>query len=80
MRWHVRGTFLRWYNVELFAILPWHSPTHDTETPDVWRELEPSRLLCVPAPPIFTYYSGYILKHHPRQDFVWSIATLKFVI
>lgn len=56
-------------NAELLAISPSHRPSHSIKTPGSWRELERFRLLGVPTPPVFGYYSSYILKYFPRQNF-----------
>lgn len=67
---HARGILASWHDFELFAIPPLHRPSHYRRTPGWAREFEGSRLLGASTPMVFAYYSGYTLKHHPRQDLV----------
>lgn len=44
---HARETIANLHNVQLFALLVSHWPSHYFQSPDWWWELEGSRLLCV---------------------------------
>lgn len=55
---HVPGIIGGWQNGELLVIPPSHKPSQYIKTPSWWRELEVSRLLGTPTPPVFAHYSG----------------------
>lgn len=42
--------------------------------------MEVSYLLFLLTPPVFAYYSGYIPRHHPRQELVGHIAKSEFLV
>lgn len=65
--------------MKLLFILPSPMPTRYIGTMGWWQELEGSRWLLVQKPPVFAYFSGYILKYHPLEDSVWRIPTSKSV-
>lgn len=69
-----------WYIVKIFALPLSHHRSQKIKIPRWWPELEGSRLLDIPTPPVFAYQSGYISKHHPRQDSDWRTVTSEIVV
>lgn len=78
LRRHARGKFAGWNKDELLALLPSCRPSY--LKPRVCAESWRVRFyVLVPTSTIFGYYSSYILKHHPCQDWVWPTPTSEFL-
>lgn len=74
MIWRVNATSSS-YLTSLIAF-----SSHHLETP-VWRQkLESSRLLFIPTPSSFPYYSGYSLRHSLGQCLVWRKEASELVV
>lgn len=52
--------FVRWYNLRIFAVPPKDRHLHYVSAPAFLKIIEAHRILCVPSPPMFTYYSSAI--------------------
>lgn len=73
-----RNFFIGWHNVEVYA-LP--GPVHATFYPGHrpwWPEFKSCRVLTVPTPPVFSYYSDLVILHQPGQGLVSSIVLIEF--
>lgn len=79
-RHHAGMVFAGCHNIEFLPVSQLHCQSHYIRTPGWWQALGGSCLPPCPRPPDFSYYSGFILKHHARHDLVLRIATSKFVV
>lgn len=52
--------FVGWHNLEMFAVPPRDLSRYYVAVTGFWRDWEAHRMLCVPSPPVFAYYSGVL--------------------
>lgn len=79
MRTHAYGSMVGKHNVELFPVPPSHRSLGYVPTPGRGQDLETSRLLSAPMPPVLAYYSDYTSRRVSCEMLVWRIAVAESV-